>query len=390
MDPQCRGLRTHRRYTHHMSNYIDIDRISAHEELTDSLKRAEGCPVSQCSIDTQIDTVMNGKNCLTYQYILMTALVAKATDHRIDCLSLQIYDESDGAYAARSLCKEVVYPFQKQILGDVLNGSNNDPLVNNPARYPRLTLNNAARGDGKKALEALITAFGSGGLSLTTLEASEEAKVCLDYLLTHLLSLRKRQEEMAAAVSVSSVKVSNTHNLRVFLSELLDQSFGGASLVLSVACLCRIMFPESAGYVVEPHPVNQSGRSSKQLSDLDVKKDGKPVLCIELKDRPFTKNDVDRAAANAASSGNVPALLFVWGRMSGLTAPPAYFADVRQKYAQYGMYVGVAGIDEMMDIVLSVHAGINVASELRQIYDDVRHVTGSPEVSRWIYQRLIP
>ena len=54
------------------------------------------------------------------------------------------------------------------------------------------------------------------------------------------------------------------------------------------------------------------------------------------------------------------------------------------------MYVGVAGIDEMMDIVLSVHAGINVASELRQIYDDVRHVTGSPEVSRWIYQRLIP
>ncbi len=353
-----------------------------------SLKRAEGCPVSQCSIDTQIDTVMNGKSCLTYQYILMTALVAKATDYRIDCLSLQIDDESDGAYAPRSLCKEVVYPFQAQILGGVLGGSNNDPLVNKPGRYPRLTLQNAARGDGEKALKALITAFGSGRLSLTTPEASKEAKVCLDYLLTHLLSLRKQQEEMAAAVSASSVKVSNTHDLRVFLSELLDQSFGGASLVLSAACLCRIVFPESAGYVVEPHPVNQSGRSSKQLSDLDVKKDGKPVLCIELKDRQFDKDDVDRAA-NTASSGNVPSLLFVWGRMSGLTAPPAYFADVRQKYAQYGMYVGVAGIDEMMDIVLSVHAGINVASELKRIYDDVRHVTSSSEVSRWIYQRLI-
>lgn len=387
MDPQRRGLRIHRRYTHHMSNYIDIDRFSANEELMNSLKRAEGCPVSQCSIDTQIDTVMNGKNCLTYQYILMTALVAKATDYRIDCLSLQIDDESDGAYAARSLCKEVVYPFQKQILGDVLGGSNNDPLVNNPGRYPRLTLNNPARGDGKKARNALITAFGSGRLSLTTPEAGKEAKVCLDYLLTHLLSLRKQQEEMAAAVSASSVKASNTHDLRAFLSELLDQSFGGASLVLSAACLCRIVFPESAGYVVEPHPVNQSGRSSKQLSDLDVKKDGKPVLCIELKDRQFTKDDVARAA-NTASSGNVPSLLFVGGRMSGLTAPPAYFADVRQKYAQYGMYVGVAGIDEMMDIVLSVHAGINVASELSRIYDDVRHVTSSSEVSRWIYQRL--
>lgn len=371
-----------------MSAYIDVDRISANQQLVNSLQRVKKCCVNQCSIGNQIDTVMNGKGCLTYQYILMTALVAKATDCRIDCLSLQIEDdESNGAYAARSLCKDVIYPFQAQILGDVLDGSNNDPLVNKPGRYPRLKSTNAARGDGRKALEALISAFSSGPLASTKPEACEEARTCLDYLLTYLLSLRSQKEKMSSLVAESSAAISEPHDLRVFLSDLLDRSFGGASLVLAAACLCRIVFPESEGYVVEPHPVNQSGRSSRQLSDLDVKKDGKPILCVELKDKPFTKDDVERAA-RTASSGSVPALLFVWGRMSGLTAPPAYFVDVRSKYARQGMYVGVVGIDEMMDLVLSIHTGVDVSGEVRRIYDDVKCVTSSTEVSLWIYQQL--
>ena len=125
-------------------------------ELMASLRRVKSDPQLLCPIKPTIDFVLSGKNCLTYRYILLTALTAKATNENIDILSLQAGDESDGAYDARSLCSRVVYKFQKDFLDDVLDGSNEDPLVNNPGRHPRLSKENkSAGGDPKKALYAL-------------------------------------------------------------------------------------------------------------------------------------------------------------------------------------------------------------------------------------------
>lgn len=145
-----------------MSSYIEVDQLKATDELVESRKRVIANPSVDCFAKQQIDTVLDGEKCLTYQYVMMTALVAKATDPRVDCLSLQVDDDSSGSYAPRTLCKEVVYPFQRKILNNVLDGSNNDPLVNKTARYPRLSPTNAARGDGRLALEAAVKATGSG------------------------------------------------------------------------------------------------------------------------------------------------------------------------------------------------------------------------------------
>lgn len=130
---------------------LTINQSKAARELHESLIRCRKNPSYLCSIKPAIDFVLNGKNCLTYRYILMTALTAKATNDSADILSLQASDDSVGAYDARSLCSKVVFPFQRDFLDDVLNGSNEDPLVNNPGRNQRLLkTNKVANGDPKK------------------------------------------------------------------------------------------------------------------------------------------------------------------------------------------------------------------------------------------------
>lgn len=360
---------------------LKIASTAATNELIASLARTKKRPRDTCLIANAVDTVFNGEKCLTYQYILITALTAKATDQSVDMLSLQIDDPSDGAYAPRSLCKEVVYPFQKNMLGNAMDGANNDPLVNKPARFLRLSKDNQARGDGKRALYALCD-------SLPLIKTQDDARACLDYVMTRLLRVSKEKQQQHDAIA-NAVRSSSATDLRKFLSDLLDQGFGGDALVLTVSALYRIQYPEAEGYKVIPHPVNQPGTSSRQLSDLDLEKDGVPFLGTELKDKPFTVDDVRRAATTAAE-GNVSGVLFVSGRGGNLNdQTQAYFATVRQEFARRGVYVGICDVDALMDIVLATHHEIDAAEVLQGVYDQVCENAGTPETQMWVYSHLI-
>ena len=62
-------------------------------------------------IGTSIENVLRGSH-KTYKYVLVTALLAKSVNEEIDALSLQAGDDSEGAYDARSLCHNVIVPFE--------------------------------------------------------------------------------------------------------------------------------------------------------------------------------------------------------------------------------------------------------------------------------------
>ena len=358
---------------------LKIDNNRATSELIESLARVKAAPVNSCLIASAIDTVLTGEKCLTYQYILATALVAKATEPLVDVLTLQIEDPADGAYAPRSLCKDVVYPFQKRMLEDALDGANNDPLVNKPARFQRLSKQNQARGDGKKALYALCD-------SLPLVRTSKDARSCLDYLMTRLLRRADEKRRQREAVE-RAIQSSSATELRGFLSDLLDQGFGGDALVLATSALYRIQYPEAQGFHVMPHPVNQPGSSSRQLSDLDLELNGEPFLATELKDTPFNEDDVRHAATTAA--GKVSGVLFVSGRYGSLNdQTQSYFATVRAEFAKKGVYVGLCDIDALMDMVLATHPDVDVPAILRSVYEQVCDNAGTPETQMWVYERL--
>lgn len=358
---------------------VEIDRTAATKLLNDSLAACMSEPVESCPIKGTIDFLMTGKNCLTYRYIMFTALLAKAVDRSVDILSLQAGDESEGAYDARSLASKVVYPFQKSMLGNILDGSNSDPLVNKPGRFLRLRPSNpAAGGDPRRALAALCE-------DLPKIETEEDARTCVRYIVSRLVAEKSVRDERLDRFDAAA-RDMGMFRVRRFLDDLLDQGFGGAALVIAATAIYQLQYPGDR-YRVVPHPVNQSGSSSRQFSDLDLLLDGRPFMGTELKDKPFTASDVDHAAETAYRAG-ASSLLFVAGRQSSFASqPPTYFARARDKYAGMGMYVGVASIDALMDVAFASHIDGD-ASLLLEVARDTAERIGALEAQMWIYENM--
>ena len=358
---------------------IDIDKSEATKVLKESYIRCSEDRMTTCKIKDTIDFVLNGKNCLTYRYIMFTALLAKAVNKDIDILSLQAGDESNGAYEARSLASKVVYQFQKSILGNILDGSNNDPLVNKPGRFLRLDKKNpAAGGDPRKALDKLCD-------ELPLIKNQKEATQCIDYIVSLLLE-EKTERYKRQAYFENNIQNIGAFSTKKFMSKLLDQGFSGAALVLVATALYHIQFSEE-NYMIIPHPVNQSGASKRQFSDLDLLKNGNPFMGTELKDKPFTAADVEHAAETACQAG-ASSLLFVAGRQSSFASqPPTYFNDARNKYESKGLYVGVTSIDDLMDTIFSCHIDMD-ATKIINIMRTTAEEIGALEAQIWIYENM--
>lgn len=358
---------------------IDIDKSTATRLLNYSYLACTKNPVKDCPIQETIDFVMQGKNCLTYRYIMYTALLAKAVDPSIDILSLQAKDKSEGAYDARSLAKDVVFTFQKTMLGNTLDGANSDPLVNKPGRFERLSKDNpAAGGDPKVALELLCE-------HLPRVKTEEQARRCVDYIVTMLLEKKAARDAQKNAV-VEAAKDMKVFNVQRFMSKLLDQGFGGAALVIVATAIFNLLF-EGEEYTIVPHPVNQSGSSKRQFSDLDLFRDGKPFMGTELKDKPFSSSDVEHAAETASKAG-ASSLLFIAGRQSSFASqPPTYFTEARMKYAEKGMYVGVTSIDSLMDTVFASRMNMN-PTHLMNVITETAEGIGAIEAQLWVYANM--
>lgn len=361
---------------------ITVDQMDATMELNSSLIRARKEPAVACSIKPAIDFILTGKNCLTYRYILLTALTAKATNAAIDILSLQASDSSEGAYDARSLCAHVVFPFQREFLEDILDGSNEDPLVNNPGRHPRIDKSNkSANGDPRKALNMLCD-------YLPLITTSDEARDCLDYFISCCLVQIEAKHEQASEFE-TAILASDAFSMRSFMSSLLDKNFGGSALLMVCTSIFNVLFPKEGGYNVVPHPVNQSGTSSRQMSDLDIyNANGTPFLAIELKDKPFTETEVKKAAQTAFAS-SAPSMLFIAGRASSLSDETyRYFDEAKVAYEKKGMMIGVMTVDALLDYFFATNYRADTVYIMDLMQSIMKDIKASPEAMRWIYREV--
>ena len=115
---------------------------------------------------------------------------------------------------------------------------------------------------------------------------------------------------------------------------LLAKSCEGETLALSVALLFELMAKgQGGGLQVSSHPANQSGASSKEVSDVDVfEADGETLrYCCEAKDKPFTRADIDHAAGKVAAHGPT-SMIFVYGPNAKTTeSMPAIVGEYEAK-----------------------------------------------------------
>ncbi|MFY0594727.1 restriction endonuclease, SacI family [Roseivirga sp.] len=244
-------------------------------------------------ISKAVKKVLGGSH-KTYKYVLVNAILAKASNSNIDPLALQAGAPLDGAYDARSLCHQVLVPFERDFLQNALGGSN-EPFLNKPARFTHLSNENAVRkGRDKETLDLLIT-------TLPKINSSKDAK---EYLSCALEFLNKRIEELKV-LNESEIKYNPTLvEIYEFIYRFIENSFEGETTAIVVGTLEKIYHSRQKGeFKVIAHKVNQSGASSKEVGDIDIIKNEQFQYAVEVKDKNFTAYDLEHAFSKIIESG---------------------------------------------------------------------------------------
>jgi banII len=254
-----------------------------------------------CNHKEFIDFVIDNTH-LTYKYILFTAILSKATDDSINPLCLQKKSTLSGAYDARTVCHKVIVKFEMETLEKAMGGSN-EPFLNKPARFPELSKDNAVRrGNDKLILDSLCD-------NLPAITTSTDAYDCLVYLLTKLILIRDAKKSLTQFSIPDAANLPS--KLMTFIERALERSYEGEVLTLLVAGIYHLRYNHPTD-IVEVHPVNQSGASSREISDIDVYAKGKLIFSNELKDKDYDETDIRHAADKVLAVGG-NRMLFIEG-----------------------------------------------------------------------------
>ena len=352
-----------------MNRVVKVDRLQAERHLHDAFLN----PLFRDDeSSTAIKTILRSPH-KTYKYMLITALVAKSTNSRVNTLSLQTSHKSRGAYDARTLCHKVVVPFERLHLGNVLGGSN-EPFVNNPARHTHLDAKNATRTSECRLLRDSMIAV------LTSIEGSDQARELLSTAMDELLSQIKQKPELVANSKIANPAVQNvTHD---FCKAFLAKSCGGESSVMLIGAFEKLLWRQiSPDTLVEVHHVNQSGASSREVGDIDIIASGKLTSSIEVKDKHFTEYDVDHALGKMVSAG-VCHTAFVYGPHSSFDQ-----SSVMPKvleYRQKGLNVLFQGVDEYISSSLYRLQDVSLPAFIECLWEVGRQINQNEQTKKWL------
>lgn len=329
------------------------------------------------SIGRVIAEILRGSH-KTYKYILFTALLAKATNEDIDVLSIQAGDNSSGAYDARSLCHKVVVPFEREYVPHSL-GDSNEPYLNKPARFERLSLNNAVRsGNDKDILSHLVEI-------LPQIKTKEEA---FKYLSSAIDVLQQISREYEQKFEIKGVQVpdENTQVILDYIDRATEKACEGETCPLIVSSLESLCFPNNE---VVAHNVNECGASSKEVGDIDIyskssSSDDGLVLtsAIEVKDKDFSEQDLQHAISKF-SSANILHSLFVYGKKANFDS--VAINQLAARYGRLGTYCAVISIMDYSKLRLynSPHS-LTLAVFIDSLFKYAKMINAKEETIVWL------
>ena len=321
----------------------------------------------------KITKVLTGSH-KTYRYVLITALLAKATEERVDVFSLQAQDDSDGAYDARSLCHGVIVKFERDYLAYGLGGSN-EPYLNKPARFTRISSTNAVRkGNDTIALNSLISA----------LEQISSKSVAYDYLCHAVYIMELNHIEYEGRFQIVQADIESkefVQDILDFVSELVEKSFEGEICPIVVSAIENLFLGDN--YKVIPHKVNESGASSKEVGDIDVlNQNDEIVYSIEVKDKIFTKEDVEHAIRKFYEA-DIKRSYFIYGKR----IVPTDHVDINQllgRFGRIGYYCCLINIFDYVKLRLSSIADMELSRFVELLLHYAKVINATNETVNWI------
>jgi hypothetical protein len=320
-----------------------IDPLLAREALMNSFEKAmEDGYLYRSRFVEEIKELILGEH-VTFRYMLVTAVLALAVNENVNPLVLQKGSSMEGAYDARSLCHKVFVPFERECLASRLGGSN-EPFLNKPARFKEISLANPVRGGrDKRYLQVLF-------LLLEQIEAMEAFDTLCDIMHTIL----QRGSQAVEGLLSQKGCAGDRSRLLHFVELLVQESHQGEICVLVVGSLMSMLAPlYGEGFFVRVHPANQSGASSKETSDIDVYDGVSLLYTVEVKDKAYTKADMEHAAKKVALS-LFETLLFVEGPRGVFQGEQAERFAVIEEWSERGFDLAVLHLFELANTLIAL------------------------------------
>ncbi len=217
----------------------------------------------------------------SYRYVLPTQLLAKLVKKSLDCHSIQAGCGLEEAFDARSLCDQVVVPFDRAN-HDVLGGST-EPYANNPLRIP------AILPAGRKAQR---NQMGFDDLLLVLDYAQGDSSRVPELLEAVLAAIVRRLALVHITYPVPN-RVSLKQTTAIIDCFLADRT-GGLRLQAVAVALFKCIGDTFRLYCdVISSNVNAADASTGGSADLECRDKAKRiVLAVEVKDRQLTVRHV--------------------------------------------------------------------------------------------------
>ena len=236
----------------------------------------------------------------SYRYVLLTQLLAKTSDPTLDSRALMMRSDLTGAFDPRSLCKEVVVPFDGNN-ENVLGGSQ-DPYVSKPLRHPTLSLdyiNELRDKDGWKMLVSV----------LDYVEDQEKTEIAELVLKQTLLEIYHRLSIMVVRYPIP--KRISLQSMKTILKNFLDIPSGGEHPVVITYSIFKTIGEKFKLYdEIKRAMINAADASTGMPSDIQCISNGEIVLTIEVKDIALSILPI-KSKLKDARSLQVSNLLFI-------------------------------------------------------------------------------
>lgn len=298
---------------------VHLDHGRAKKKLEQALAKAVNLEKPTSRFQNQVCQVIFGSH-LTYSYILVTNLLAKATENAVNALALQVGADFNGAFDSRSLCHKVFVPFERDNLGGRL-GRSNEPYLNKPARHKALSSDNAVRrGNDRRLLDTCIHVL------------SQCNQADADAALVDALFFTLRRPSINDSVVITDGDTTVHGALAEFATNLLTSSNEGENCALLAGLAFHLLsYSLSGAFDIRVHPVNQSGASSKETLDVDVYSRKELRFVAEVKDKEYFKEDVDHAANKVKVAGH-DSMFFLEGPNASTGLSEVEIVEIGQKH----------------------------------------------------------
>ena len=309
----------------------------------------------------------------TYPYVLLGQVLAKASDETLNALALQDSSELSGARDVRMMVKNVVVPWNKSV-GKPYPGANDDPYVNNPARYKNFGDEMAKKAGNRKAYDNLFTVM----LHVQSKGQMEAARLLRLILVETRYSLEENKREYVGPSRAS------LEDVRTVLEDFLKERSNGVRLqVVCYAVLKAFATAFPSFGEVRSYSTNSSDASGERAGDVERLTNGAVDFAVEVKDRTLTFEDVE-ASILKARIANVKNLLFLVQASPILDDSETILDRAEHEFAR-GIDVNISEAMTFLLSVLTLLSPEQRAGLLRVVHDAL-HELGAhyKHVHRWI------